>query len=320
VSATPGAAQAPEGDTGHDIRTNASTIARTLGKARILMEALPYIKEFSGKIVVIKYGGHAMDDPRLRASFADDLVLMLYVGMRPVIVHGGGPQVTAAMERAGLEPVFRDGLRVTDAATLRVARQVLVGEVNRDMVNLINTHGNLAAGLSGEDAGTLRVRTHRPGGADIGYVGEVATVNTELIDSLLARELIPVVATIGVDAEGHPHNVNADTAAGAIAEALRAEKLVYLTDVAGLYRDLSDPHTLISRISVGELGSLGGGLAAGMIPKVASIVAALRNGVHKAHILDGRVEHVVLLEIFTPEGIGTMIAPDAATALREDDT
>ncbi len=277
-------------------------------KAAILAEALPYIREFSGKTVVVKYGGHAMDDPTLADLFAQDVVLMRLVGMNPVVVHGGGPQISDLMRRLGKEPEFVDGLRVTDAETVDIVRMALVGKVNREVVASVNRHGSYAVGLSGEDAGLIRVdlRDKR-----LGFVGDVRRIDPSILERLIREELIPVLATVGVDDEGQAYNVNADTVAGAIAEALHAEKLVYLTDVTGLYRDVTDPGSLVSRIDVAGLEQLRetGAFEAGMIPKVASCVSALRHGVARAHILDGRIPHALLLEFFTREGIGTMVHP-----------
>ncbi len=276
-------------------------------KAEILVEALPYIQRFRGKVVVVKYGGAAMTDPDLAALFAQDVVLMRAVGMRPVVVHGGGPQIGQLMSRLGKEPEFRQGLRVTDADTLDIARMVLVGKVNRDIVSAINVHEPLAVGLSGEDAGLITASARHP---DLGYVGNVDSVNPGILDRLLAEALIPVVATIGTDLEGQAYNINADTAAGAVAEALRAEKLVYLTDVIGVMQDVADPDSLITTASADELEKLvdDGVLTGGMIPKIASCTHAVRNGVAHAHILDGRVPHALLLEMFTRDGIGTMVS------------
>jgi len=276
-------------------------------KASVLVEALPYIRRFWGKVVVIKYGGNAIsgDDADL-SLFAEDIVLMRSVGMRPVVVHGGGPQIGALMQRLGKVPEFRDGLRVTDAETLDIARMVLVGKVNRDIVSTINVHAPLAVGLSGEDAGLITARARNP---ELGFVGDVGGINTSIIDRLLAQELIPVVATIGSDDKGQAYNINADTAAGALATALGAEKLVYLTNIDGLRRDVDDPDTLMTTVSVDELEKLvaDGSLEGGMLPKVDSCVRAVRGGVRQAHILDGRLPHALLLEVFTNEGIGTMV-------------
>ncbi|MBV9933795.1 MAG: acetylglutamate kinase, partial [Actinobacteria bacterium] len=259
-----------------------------------------------GKVVVVKYGGNAMGEDL--AGFAGDIVLMRAVGMLPVVVHGGGPQIGDLMNRLGKVPEFRDGLRVTDAETLDIARMVLVGKVNRDVVSAVNMHGPVAVGVSGEDAGLITASARNP---ELGFVGDVSGINTTILDRLLAEELIPVVATIGTDEHGQAYNINADTAAGAIAEAIGAEKLVYLTDIEGLRRQVDDPASLISSISVADLEPLlkDGTIGEGMIPKVASCVRAVRGGVAQAHILDGRQPHALLLEIFTPEGVGTMVTP-----------
>jgi len=281
-------------------------------RAEILVEALPYIRRFRGATVVVKYGGHAMTDPDLARQFAQDVVLMRSVGLRPVVVHGGGPQISALMERLGMVPEFRDGLRVTDADSLDVARMVLVGKINRDIVSAINVHGPLAVGLSGEDAGLLLATARHP---DLGFVGDVDEVNPVILDRLLAESLIPVVSTIGVDEAGQSYNINADTVAGAIAEALGAEKIVYLTDVEGLLGDVDDPSSLIGRTTAKELRGMldRGELTGGMIPKIEACVHAVHNGVHSAHILDGRIPHVLLLELFTDHGIGTMITEASAS-------
>jgi len=277
-------------------------------KAAILADALPYIRRFHGKVVVVKYGGNAIGGSDGLDGFAGDIVLMASVGMRPVVVHGGGPQIGELMDRLGKVPEFRDGLRVTDAETLDIARMVLVGKVNREIVAAINVHAPLAVGLSGEDASMMTASQRNP---DLGYVGDVENVDTSILDRLLGQGLIPVVATIGVDEGGQAYNINADTAAGAIARALGAAKLVYLTNVEGLRRDVADPSSLVSAISVDDLAAMvdAGKLEGGMIPKVESCVAAVRNGVGRAHILDGRLPHALLLEIFTNEGVGTMVSP-----------
>ncbi len=277
-----------------------------LQKAATLAEALPYIRAFSGTTMVIKYGGNAMDDPALADLFARDVVLMRLVGMNPVVVHGGGPQISDLMRRLGKEPEFVDGLRVTDAESVDIVRMALVGKVNREIVSCLNQHGSYAVGLSGEDAGliTVTMRDER-----LGFVGDVASIDASILVRLLREELIPVIATVGVDDEGQAYNVNADTVAGAIASALDAEKLVYLTNVAGLYEDYPDESSLLSRVEIADLERLeqSGKLSEGMIPKVRSCVTALQNGVRRAHILDGRIPHALLLEFFTDEGIGTMI-------------
>ncbi|MGY6502263.1 MAG: acetylglutamate kinase [Acidimicrobiales bacterium] len=276
-------------------------------KAEILLEALPYIQQFRNKVVVVKYGGNAMVDPALARAFAEDVVLMQSVGMQPVVVHGGGPQIGDLMDRLGKKPEFRDGLRVTDAETLDIARMVLVGKVNRDIVASVNVHGPLAVGLSGEDAGLILASARNP---DLGFVGDVEAVNPGIILRLLAEGLVPVVSTIGADIAGQAYNINADTVAGAIAVALGAEKIVYLTDVEGLLADVDDPSTLIRRITPDDLQGMldDGTLTGGMIPKVAACVHAARHGVRSAHMINGTLPHVLLLEIFTDEGIGTMVS------------
>jgi len=277
-------------------------------KAGVLAEALPYIREFSGRTVVVKYGGHAMDDPALAELFAQDVVLMRLVGINPVVVHGGGPQITDLMARLGKQAEFVDGLRVTDAETVDIVRMALVGKVNREIVANVNRQGPYAVGLSGEDAGLISVV---PGDPRLGFVGEVAEVNAGILEKLIREELIPVIAGVGVDDRGQAYNINADTVAAAVAGAVRAEKLVYLTDVAGLYRDFSDPTSLISQIDAASLEALlgDGSVSEGMIPKLRSCLAALKAGVRRAHIVDGRLPHVLLLEFFTREGIGTMVLP-----------
>jgi len=280
-------------------------------RAAVLLEALPYIQRFRAAVVVVKYGGNAMVDPALARGVADDVVLLRAVGLRPVVVHGGGPQISALMARLGKEPEFRDGLRVTDAETVDIARMVLVGKVNRDIVSAINVHGPLAVGLSGEDAGLILAGARNP---ELGYVGDVASVNPTILHRLLAEDLIPVVSTIGSDPTGQAYNINADTVAGALAEALGAEKAVFLTDVAGLLADVDDPASLVSRTTATELAAMiaDGRLSGGMIPKIAAALHAVEHGVGSAHLLDGRVPHVILLELFSDAGIGTMITAGEA--------
>jgi acetylglutamate kinase len=275
-------------------------------KASVLVEALPYMRRFAGKVVVVKFGGNAMG-PDIE-SFAEDVVLLHSVGIRVVVVHGGGPQIGALLAKLGIESRFVDGLRVTDADTLDVARMVLVGKVNREIVSAINVHGPLAVGVSGEDAAFLHTSQRS---VELGFVGDVDLVDPKLLERLLDSGLIPVVATIGMDDEGQAYNVNADTAAGAIAGALRAEKVVYLTDVEGVRTNAEDPSTLLSTVSVGELQAMiaDGTVTGGMIPKVTSCMEAVKAGVGHAHILDGRREHVLLLEVFTHAGVGTMVTP-----------
>ncbi|MDG2025307.1 MAG: acetylglutamate kinase [Actinomycetota bacterium] len=277
-----------------------------LHNAELLVEILPYIQRWRGKLVVIKYGGSAMTDGALARRFAEDVVLMHQVGILPLVVHGGGPQIGDLMQRLGKEPEFREGLRVTDAETLDIARMVLVGKVNRDIVGSINIHGPLAVGVSGEDGGLITAAARNP---ELGFVGDVDSVDPTLLTKLFAEGLIPVMSTIGTDASGQAYNINADTVAGAVAEAIGAEKVVYLTDVDGLYEDLDNKDSLIGRINVNELQAklASGQITDGMIPKIEACIHAVSNGVTSAHLLDGRIPHVALLEIFTDAGIGTMI-------------
>lgn len=275
-------------------------------RTKALIEALPYIQQFRGAIVVIKFGGNAMVDPELSKTFAEDIVLLRSVGLRPVVVHGGGPQIGQLLAKLGMESEFKDGLRVTDADTLEVARMVLVGKVGREIVGAINTHGAYAVGISGEDGGLIEATVRDP---ELGFVGDIAAVNTNIIDRLLAEDLIPVISSIGSDSSGQAYNINADTVAGALAGALKAEKVVYLTDIAGLLADVEDPSSIITRATLAELEELtaDGTIAGGMIPKVAACVESVQAGAKSAHMLDGRVPHVLLLEFFTDAGIGTMI-------------
>ena len=280
--------------------------------SEVLLQALPYIQRFRGKVVVVKYGGNAMVDPALAAQFAEDVVLMHQVGIKPVIVHGGGPQITELHGRLGKATEFKDGHRVTDAESLEITRMVLVGKVNREIVSLINRHGPHAVGIAGEDAGLLLAAERHP---ELGFVGDVEAVNPHIIERLLAEDLIPVVSTIGSDAAGQAYNINADAVAGAIAAALGAEKVVYLTDVEGLQRDVDDPTTLINRATATELDALvdDGVVGTGMIPKVAACIHAVRHGVNSAHMVNGTTPHVLLIELFTDAGIGTMITLETST-------
>lgn len=275
-----------------------------LEKSRILMEALPWIKRYHGHTIVVKYGGAAMEDPSLRESFADDVVLLRYVGLNPVIVHGGGPQVTAHMKALGREARFVGGYRVTTAEDLEVARMVLAGVINKDIVGMINRHGSLAAGVSGEDGAMVRVRK-KEAATDLGFVGDVERVDPRIVTDLL-RDFIPVIATLGVDGHGQTYNVNADEVAAAVAEALSAEKLVFLTDVAGI---LGSDGEVIAETSAADVDRLRqeGTITAGMLPKVEAALRAIKGGVPRVTILDGRAEHALLLEIFTDRGVGTMV-------------
>lgn len=287
-------------------KKDARSVGDHLENAELLVEILPYIQRWRGKVVVIKFGGNAMTDPSLAERFAEDVVLMHQVGMLPLVVHGGGPQIGDLMTRLGKEPEFRDGLRVTDAETLDIARMVLVGKVNREIVSSINVHGPLAVGVSGEDGGLITAAPRNP---DLGFVGDVTSVDPTLLEKLFAEGLIPVMSTIGADASGQAYNINADTVAGAVAQSMKAEKVVYLTDVEGLYGDLDDPSSLIRQISADELNTKieTDQITDGMIPKIEACVHAVKNGVTSAHLIDGRIPHVALLEIFTDAGIGTMI-------------
>ncbi len=294
--------------------------ADAAAKAGVLVEALPYILRFWGKVVVVKYGGNALAgatgpeaESGALASFAEDVVLMRSVGMLPVVVHGGGPQIGELLRRLGKVSEFRDGMRVTDAETLEIARMVLVGKVNREIVSAMNVHGALAVGLSGEDAKLITATARH---AELGFVGDVEVVSPEILERLLAQGLIPVVATIGTDAAGQAYNINADAVAGALAAALRAEKLVFLTDVAGLRADPDDPTSLLRTVSVETLRAMlaSGAAEGGMVPKAEACIRALSAGVRRAHILDGRVPHALLLEVFTDEGVGTMVFDDEPVA------
>jgi acetylglutamate kinase len=284
-----------------------------LAKAATLVEALPWLQRFSGRTVVVKYGGHAMSDEALRSAFAEDVVFLRYAGLRPVVVHGGGPQITSHLDRLGVESVFAGGFRVTTPETMDVVRMVLVGSVQRDIVGLVNQHGPFAVGLSGEDANLFTAE--RRGAVvdgehiDIGLVGDVVEVSPGAVQALLEDGRIPVVSSVARDAGGQVYNVNADTAAAALAVSLVAEKLVVLTDVEGLYADWPSTDELISEVSAEQLEAMLPALSSGMVPKMEACLRAVRGGVPRAHVLDGRVPHALLLEIFTNEGVGTMVLP-----------
>jgi len=280
---------------------------------RTLVEALPYIRRFSGSTIVIKYGGAAMTSRHLRDRFAADIVLLKLVGMNPVVVHGGGPEISKHLRRLGLKVDFVDGLRVSDAATVEVARMVLIGKVNAEIVALINGHGGTAVGLSGDDGRLLRARPKVHADADgtpvhLGFVGEIAEVNTEVLE-VLARHMIPVLAGVGTDGRGQAYNINADTVAGDLAAALRAEKVIFLTDVPGLHDPLAPEEPVVSECDLARIERLKaeGAISGGMLPKVAAARRALTAGVSSAHVIDGRVEHALLLEILTDAGCGTKI-------------
>ncbi|MDN5929719.1 MAG: acetylglutamate kinase [Pseudonocardia sp.] len=288
-------------------------LSRAGEKAAILAEALPWLQRFHGRIVVVKYGGNAMVDEELKQAFAQDMVFLRLAGIHPVVVHGGGPQISAMLERLGLPGEFRGGLRVTTPETIDVVRMVLVGQVGRELVGLINQHGPYAVGLSGEDAGLFRAekRTALVGGevVDIGLVGDVVEVSPDAVLDIVRAGRIPVVAGIAPDVDGQVYNINADSAAAALAAALDAAKLVVLTDVEGLYANYPDPESVISELTAAELEPMLPGLEAGMAPKMEACLRAVRGGVGRAHVIDGRVPHSVLLEVFTHEGVGTMVIP-----------
>jgi acetylglutamate kinase len=272
-----------------------------------LLEALPYIREFHGRTVVIKYGGAAMEDPALREEFARDVVLLKYVGLNPVVVHGGGPEITAYMERLQMPVEFVGGLRVSDEATVEVAKMVLVGKVNKDIVLRLNRHGQPAVGLCGDDGLLFRVaKQSGPDGEDVGFVGRIERVNTDVIDHI-AQDYIPVIASVGSDREGHSHNINADEAAGAVARAMGAYKVMFLTDVEGWLRDPADAGSVVSEATAADVVDALDGIAGGMRPKLQACVDALHGGVSFAHIVDGREPHSLLLELFTDAGVGTKI-------------
>ena len=272
----------------------------------VLLQALPYIEQFRGAVVVVKFGGNAMSTPELFADFAKDIVLMHRVGMRPVVVHGGGPQIGYWLSRMGKETSFVDGRRVTDAETLEIAQMVLIGKVNSDIVTALNTNGPVALGLAGTDAMLLEAEAHD---ADLGYVGTVTKVNPELITRTLSMDLIPVIATIGADDSGQTYNINADDAATAVAQELAAEKLIFLSDVPGLLADVDDPDSLITSVSTVDAQDHinSGVISGGMVPKIAGCIRAIEHGVGSVHLIDGRLPHVLLLELFTQAGVGTMV-------------
>ena len=282
-----------------------------VNQANVLVQALPYMQRYSGKTFVVKYGGAAMVDERLKAQVMQDIVLLRTVGIKPVLVHGGGKEVSEVMQRMGLQPRFAGGLRVTDAETMEIVEMVLAGTSNKGIVSLIHCAGGKAVGLSGKDGNLLVARKLTPGGNDIGYVGEVTQVNAEVIEVLAAAGYIPVISSVAIGEDGESYNVNADHAAGAIAAALCAEKLIVLTDVPGVLANLNDPTSLISEMSVAQAEELlrNGKAESGMAPKLEACITALRSGVQRAHIIDGRQPHAILMEVFTDHGVGTMIKP-----------
>ena len=276
-------------------------------RVRVLSEALPYIQKFAGRTVVVKYGGAAMKDNALKDKVIRDIVFLSSVGVRPVVVHGGGPEINSWLDKLGIEPQFKDGLRVTDAATMDVVEMVLVGRVNKELVSLINGAGTLAVGLCGKDGNLIKAR--HMGKEGIGFVGEVSSVDAKLVESLVNSGYVPVISSVAADETGQAHNINADTVAGEIAAALGAEKLILLTDMPGILQDYEDPSTLLTKLDIQQARELiGKGIVAGgMIPKVHCCVRSLAQGVRAAHIIDGRIPHALLLEIFTDDGIGSMI-------------
>ncbi|MEU5870333.1 acetylglutamate kinase [Glycomyces sp. NPDC047369] len=294
-----------------DISELAPHLQAALGKAETLIEALPWLQRFTGSIVVVKYGGNAMINPELQAAFAADMVFLHYVGIKPVVVHGGGPQISAMLKKLDIASEFKGGLRVTTPEAADVVRMVLVGQVGRELVGLINNHGPFAVGMSGEDAQlfTAKRRWAEVEGerVDVGRVGDVASVNTAAIDDLIAAGRIPVVSTVALDHDGILYNLNADTAAAALAEALGAQKLIVLTDVEGLYENWPDKDSLLRQISTDHLADILPSLQAGMVPKMEACLRAVKGGVPQAHVIDGRVPHSTLLEIFTTDGVGTMV-------------
>jgi acetylglutamate kinase len=279
-----------------------------IDKAGILIEALPYIRNFYGTTIVVKYGGNAMINQQLKEAVCQDLVLLKFIGLNPVVVHGGGPEISSMMKRMGKEPSFIDGLRVTDDETMEIAQMVLVGKINTELVTLLNGYGGKAVGINGKDANLIQAKKHT-GQVDLGFVGDVELINPELINILSREGYIPVVSSVGVGSDGASYNINADLVAGVLAGALRAAKLILLTDVEGIYQDPADPSSLISSISIQRARDLiaQGKIAQGMIPKVEACIGALQSGVGRTHIIDGRKLHSILLEIFTNEGIGTMV-------------
>jgi acetylglutamate kinase len=300
--------------------TDAETWKRATDKAATLAEALPWLMTYHGKVIVVKYGGNAMTDDALKRAFAQDIAFLRYAGFKPVVVHGGGPQISSMLERLGIDSEFKGGLRVTTEEAMDVVRMVLVGKVQRELVGLINEHGPLAVGLSGEDAGLFtatRTNTVVDGEeVDLGLVGEVTDVRPEAVLDLVEAGRIPVISSIAPDADGVAHNVNADTAAAALAVALRAEKLLVLTDVEGLYRDWPDSDDVVGEISPESLATLMPTLATGMVPKMGACLQAVSSGVPRATVIDGREPHAVLLEIFTDEGVGTQVLPGVPTKIR----
>ena len=293
-----------------------SNMEKYLSKAEVLIEALPYIQRFNRKIIVVKYGGSAMVDEELKKRVIEDVTLLKLVGFKPIIVHGGGKEISSMVKRLGMEPKFINGLRVTDEETMDVAEMVL-GKVNKSLVQLVESLGVRAIGISGKDGGLLKVEKKYSDGEDIGYVGEITDVNADILHDLLEKDFLPIICPIGLDKDYQTYNINADDAACAIAKAMKAEKLAFLTDIEGVYKDPKDPSTLMSRIFVSEAEKLmeEGYIGGGMLPKLHNCIDAVEDGVSKVHILDGRIPHCLLLEIFTDKGIGTAILKDDGSGL-----
>ena len=287
---------------------------KILEKAEVLIEALPYIQRFNRKIIVVKYGGSAMVDEELKMKVIEDVVLLKLVGFKPIIVHGGGKEISRWLEKVNIEPKFYNGLRITDEDTMEVAEMVL-GKVNKDLVRMVEGLGINAIGISGKDGGLLKVEKKLADGKDIGYVGEIKEVNPKILYDLLEKDFLPIVCPIGIDDEFHTYNINADDAACAVARAMAAEKLAFLTDIEGVYSDYDDKSTLISELRVSEAQKLmeSGNIGGGMLPKLNNCIDAINNGVSRVHIMDGRIPHCLLLEIFTNKGIGTAILDDNAS-------
>ena len=279
-------------------------------RAAVLLEALPYIRQFAGATVVVKYGGAAMTNPELKASFARDIALLKFVGMNPVVVHGGGPDISAYSDRLGLDVNFVDGLRVTDEPTMELVKMVLIGKINKEIVAQLQVAGAKAAGLSGDDGALIRARKATSDSGDLGFVGEVERIDPEILEAL--GDFVPVVASVGVDSEGQSYNINADTVAGALAAALRARRVIFLTDVEGVYHDFDDKDSLIAKCALPDIEALmaTGTVDKGMIPKLEAVRTAIRGGVEAAQIVDGRVPHSVIMELFTEQGLGTMVTAE----------
>ncbi|MFM9018170.1 MAG: acetylglutamate kinase [Actinomycetota bacterium] len=295
---------------GETSRRNLPDRADVQARAAVLLEALPYIRQFAGSTVVVKYGGAAMTNPELGASFARDIALLKFVGMNPVVVHGGGPDISAYSDRLGLDVNFVDGLRVTDEPTMELVKMVLIGKINKEIVAQLQVAGAKAAGLSGDDGALIRARQATSESGDLGFVGEVERIDPEILEAL--GDFVPVVASVGVDAQGQSYNINADTVAGALAAALRARRVIFLTDVEGVYHDFDDKESLIAKCALPDIEALmaTGTVDKGMIPKLEAVRTAIRGGVEAAQIVDGRVPHSVIMELFTEQGLGTMVTAE----------